>query len=225
MERGNLVIAVSGKMQHGKDSIGNYLIAKYGFKALRFADKVKEICINYDNSTPKSRERWNKKIAREVLNNELRADEIDKLMQRVCPDVWRRGTHEDYYTIKPEWARLQMQGFAQGMRDLDSDCWVRYVLRKCVKEQGRWVITDLRYKNEAFAIDVSEDAQIWRVVRPIPPSTGANHVSECDLDSYPFEIFINNDGTIEELYKRVDKIIKKLLQGNRPLTSNGEDVY
>jgi hypothetical protein len=225
MERGNLVIAVSGKMQHGKDSIGNYLVSKYGFKALRFADKVKKICINYDNSTPESREFWNKKVAREVLNKESRADEVEQLMQKVCPGIWHRGTYEEYYTTKPEWARLQMQGFAQGMRDLDTDCWVRYVLRKCANERGRWVITDLRYKNEAFAVDISEDAQIWRVVRSIPPSTGANHISETDLDMYPFEIFINNDSTIEALYKKVDKIIKKLLQGNRPLTSNGEDVY
>lgn len=225
MERSNLVIAISGKMQHGKDTIGNYLIAKYGFKALRFADKVKEICMTYNNSTSKLREQWNKKVAREVLNNESRANEVDQLMQRVNSGIWRQGTREDYYVTKPEWARLQMQGFAQGMRDLDPDCWARYALCKSAKERGRWVITDLRYKNEAFAIDVSEDAQIWRVVRPISATAGANHISETDLDSYPFEIFINNDGTIEELHKKVDKIVKKLLQGNRPLTSNGEDVY
>jgi len=224
MERSSLIVAVSGKMQHGKDEVGIYLTTKYKFKVLRFADKVKEVCMTYDNSTPELRAQWNQKVASEVLNNVARANEIDKLMQDVCPGGWRKGTYEDYYTTKPEWARLQMQKFAQGMRDLDVDCWVRYALQKCNKEKGRWVITDLRYRNEAFTIEVLENAQIWRVVRPIPPSTGAEHISETDLDSFPFEVVINNDGAIEDLRRKIDKVIKVLLRGGRPFMS-GNEVY
>jgi len=224
MERGNLIIAVSGKMQHGKDTIGSYLVARYRFKVIRFADKVKEVCINYDNSTPKLREYWNRKVAREVLDKESRTNEVDRLMQEVCPGIWRKLTHEECYGIKTGYSRLTMQKFAQGMRGLSPDCWVKCALCKCANERGRWVITDIRYKNEAFAIDYSEDSQIWRVTRPMPPSVGADHISETDLDDYPFEVYIENDGTIEELHEKVDKIIRPLLQGTRPFAIGGE-VY
>lgn len=224
MERNNLVIAISGKMRHGKDTIGDYLIAKYGFKPLRFADKVKEVCINYDNSTPELRESWNKKVAQEVLSNVSRDKEVDVLMQSVCPGIWKKLTHEECYGEKTKHSRLTMQGFAQGMRNLDPDCWVRYALSKSCEKKGRWVITDIRYRNEAFAIEGSENSQIWRVIRPMGPQPGGDHVSEVELDDYPFEVYIDNDGTIESLHRKVDKIIRPILKGMRPFAKGGE-VY
>jgi len=224
MERNNLVIAISGKMRHGKDTIGDYLVSKYGFKPLRFADKVKEVCMNYDNSTSELRDFWNKKVAEEVLCKVSRANEVDTLMQSVCPGVWKKLTHEECYGEKTKYSRLTMQGFAQGMRNLDPDCWVRYALTKGKREKGRWVITDIRYKNEAFAIEVSENSQIWRVTRTMETQPGGDHVSEVELDDYPFEIFLENDGTIEELHRKVDKIIRAILKGMRPFAKGGE-VY
>lgn len=224
MEKSNLIIAISGKMRHGKDTIGDRLISKYGFKPLRFADKVKEICINYDNSTSQLRKEWNRKVAEEVLNDVGRFKEVDSLMQQVCPGVWKRLTHEECFGEKTRYSRLTMQEFAQGMRHLDPDCWVRYVLNMGKKNEGRWVITDIRYKNEAFAVEATENSQIWRVTRDIPPPMGSDHISEIDLDDYPFEVYIDNDGSIEKLYKKVDKIIKPILRGMRPF-AKGEEVY
>lgn len=223
--RNNLIIAISGKMQNGKDTIGNYLIAKYKFKRIGFADKLKEVCMTYNNSTAQLCAFWNKKVAREVLNDEKRESEVDALVQKVCPGVWRKLTYDECFGTKTDYSRLTLQEFAQGMRQLKADCWVECVIKKCSEEGGRWVITDVRYKNEAFAIEVSENAQIWRVIRNIPlPGTGSSHISETDLDTFPFEVYINNDGTIEELHQKVDKLIKSLLRGNRPFMSNDE-VY
>ena len=230
MDAGNdLIVAVSGKMQHGKDTVGDYLIANYGFKRLSFAFKVKEICMEYDNSTPELRDFWNKKVAREVLGNESRADEVDVSMQRVCPGIWTKLTYEECYVTKPDCARIQMQKFATDeMRTLERAFRIENAvvgaLQKGVEEGGRWVIADLRFKNEAYTIDTLENSQIWRVRRPIAPTVGAEHVSETDMDDYPFEVFVDNDGTMEDLYKKVDGIIKPLLRGKRPFAVGGE-VY
>ena len=40
-----ILILVSGKAQSGKDSIGEYLVFKYGFKRYAFADRLKEVAI------------------------------------------------------------------------------------------------------------------------------------------------------------------------------------
>ena len=226
MERSKLVIGVSGKMQHGKDTVGEHLIAKYGFRRLSFGDKVKEVCMNYDNSTPELREHWNKKVAREVLDDESRADEVDASMQRVCPGVWKKLTYEECYVTKPASARIVMQQFATNeMRRLDPDCWVRCAMQQCQQEKGsRWVITDMRFKNEAYWIEAVDNSQLWRVRRPIPDAPGAEHTSEVELDDYPFEVFVDNDSTIEALYKKVDRIVKRVLSGARPFAV-GEEVY
>jgi dephospho-CoA kinase len=220
-----MIIAMSGKMRHGKSVISQYLSKKYKFKQIAFADKMKETCINYDNSTPELRSFWNKKVAREVLGVESRNNEINALMQSVCPGVWKKLTHEECYGEKTKYSRLTMQSFAQGMRELEPDCWVEYLVKKLSIEGGRWVISDVRYCNEAFAIEVIENSQIWRVNREgFTSDVGGEHISETALDSYPFEIVITNNGTLESLFTKIDKIMKIILRGTRPLTS-GSDIY
>lgn len=226
MGRSKFIVGVSGKMQHGKDTVGDYLVANYGFRRVSLADKVKEICMEYDNSTPELREHWNKKVARELLNSESRADEVDASMQRVCPGVWRKLTHEECYVTKPPHARIVMQQFATDeMRRLDPDCWIRGAMQKYAQEEaGRWVITDMRFINEAYWIEAAENSQLWRVRRPFPDAPGSEHKSETELDEYPFEVFIDNDSTIEALHIKVDRIIKRVLNGARPFAM-GEEVY
>jgi cytidylate kinase len=226
MKGSKMIVGISGKMQHGKDTVGEYLITNYGFKRLSFGDKVKEICIEYDNSTPELREYWNKKVAREILDNESRALEVDASMQRMCPGIWKQLTHEECYITKPLHARIRMQRFATDeMRTLDPDCWVRYVMRKYEQEEGgRWVITDMRFRNEAYWIEATENSQLWRVRRPIPDIPGTEHTSETELDDYPFEVFIDNDSTISALHNKVDRIMKRVLRGTRPFAT-GEEVY
>lgn len=222
----NLIIAVSGKMQHGKDTIGEYLIAKYNFQRLSFADKLKEICMEYDNSTPEIRDLWSRKVARELLEDEARAEEVEQLMQQVCPGVWRKLTYEECYGIKTSYSRKVLQEIGgacnTGMRKLSPGCWVRYAVKQCT--EGRWVITDLRFKDEAYAVEMFGNSQIWRVERPTFETTGANHESEKDMDDYPFEVVITNDSTIEDLHAKVDRIIRPILRGTRPF-ARGEEVY
>jgi len=222
----NLIIAVSGKMQHGKDTVGEYLIAKYGFRRLSFADKLKKICMSYDNSTPEKCNFWSKKVARELLEDESRAEEVEQLMQQTCPGIWHKLTYEECYEIKTTYSRRVLQEIGgacdTGMRALSPGCWVRYALKTCTV--GRWVITDLRFKDEAYAVEASENSQIWRVVRSVLTVMGSDHESETSMDDYPFEVIINNDGTIDELHTKVDRIIRAILRGSRPFAI-GEEVY
>ena len=70
-----------------------------------------------------------------------------------------------------------------------------------------WIITDTRFPNEAEAIKKA-DGIIIRVdrpgVKPINP-----HPSETGLDDWKFDYVINNDGSLKDLTKKVNKILKK----------------
>jgi len=220
------IIGVSGKLRHGKDTIGDYLVRRYGFKKVSFADKLKQICMSYDNTTPELRSASNQQIARELFNGKATEQQVDALMQWIEPGVWRKLTEEECYMTKPAHARRKMQLLGEGARQqIQADCWVAYALRKCHEEGGRFVIADLRYKNEAFAIEMQPNAQLWRVFRDaVETDQFGKHISEVDLDDYPFEVFIDNNGSLRELYDTVDKVVRPLLQGNRPFAS-GKEVY
>jgi hypothetical protein len=70
-----------------------------------------------------------------------------------------------------------------------------------------WIVTDTRFPNEAEAIKKA-DGIIIRVerpgVKPINP-----HPSETGLDDWKFDYVINNDGSLKDLIKKVNKILKK----------------
>ena len=77
-----MILAISGKLRTGKNSVADHLIAQYHFKQGSFADKLKQICIElfgltheecYGEKTPRSRD---------VLQR------VGVAMREIDPDVW-----------------------------------------------------------------------------------------------------------------------------------------
>jgi hypothetical protein len=75
--------------------------------------------------------------------------------------------------------------------------WVQQALRQ-VSPEGNFVITDVRYPNEAKAIREYDNSQIWRIKRSgVDPVN--THASETAMDGERVDqIFVNN-GTLEDL--------------------------
>ena len=86
------------------------------------------------------------------------------------------------------------------------------------KEYPNWIITDMRFPNEMKAV-VERKGITIRVVRPhgyTDPNTGvykemplSYHPSETSLDDAKFDYEIINDGSMEELVKKVREILTK----------------
>jgi len=74
--------------------------------------------------------------------------------------------------------------------------------------EPNWIITDVRFKNEADAI-LERGGLVFRVNRP-SDSDKDEHESETALDNYEeFSGFINNNGTIEDLIESVRFLFEK----------------
>ena len=73
-----------------------------------------------------------------------------------------------------------------------------------------WIITDMRFPNEMEAV-VKRNGITIRVTRPVKKSknTARLHPSETSLDKAKFDYEIINDGTMEELVKKVREILVK----------------
>lgn len=107
---------------------------------------------------------------------------------------------------KDDIGRLHLQVLGQVLREeLGDDVWVRAAFKDHV-EVKNYVVSDCRYQNEASFI-TELGGEIWRVWRP--GYTAVNgHISETNLDNWPFDRTIHNTGTTLELRAQVFKIME-----------------
>lgn len=107
-----------------------------------------------------------------------------------------------------------LQCLGGGLRArLYPEVWVDVVKRKIlqtdtVAPDTNLVVTDMRYPNEMRMLKEHGfiTVRVNRENRPI--DRDPNHESEIALDSAEFDYTINNDGTVEELYEKIEKIIR-----------------
>ena len=101
------------------------------------------------------------------------------------------------------------------------DYWVNFIISILDLFGDNWdfvLIPDCRFKNEIEAlIRHGFDAKIVRVERPnfVSPLTEEQqkHPSETSMDGYDFDYTIINDGDLSDLRKKVDKLMKEILNG------------
>ena len=100
---------------------------------------------------------------------------------------------------------LQKLG-TEALRDnLHPDVWVNALFSDPGFAAEKWLVTDVRFVNEAEAIK-ERGGILMRVKRDL--ETGS-HASETQLDKYKFDVVIKNNGNLEELVESVRKFCKK----------------
>ncbi len=177
------IIGICGKKYHGKDTVANHLVEKYGYTRIAFADPIKDICKIVFGLT------------HEQLNSNLK-EEVDdywkisprQLMQFIGTDLFRNNTA----TIMPH---------------IGDNIWIHVLLKHISDNPStKFVITDIRFENE-FEYISKLNGTIIKVIRNNIINND-NHVSESYIDKLNADYTINNDNTIEELNYNVDLIFK-----------------
>lgn len=104
---------------------------------------------------------------------------------------------------------LQRLGTEGGRDILGDNIWIDTAIDR-MKDDGRYVITDVRFANEAQAVHMLGG----RVVRVMRPHVGpqSDHASEKlpEIDHMLGDFTLNNDGTLEELHHTVQTYILDL---------------
>jgi len=91
-------------------------------------------------------------------------------------------------------------------RKIDPDIWINSLMNH-YDHSKKWVITDVRFKNEANAIQLRKGI-IIKVIRDSEQEI--NHVSETELDSIIPNFTIHNNDSIDELYEKVKSCISNM---------------
>lgn len=183
-----VVIGIVGRMRHGKDTIGDFLVNSYKFKKLSFAQPLKEAC----------------RTVFGFNNDQLYGDS-----KEVEDEFWKVTPRKVLQYIGTDLFRDQLGEIIPG---LGQDIWVKAAQKKILDNPNQdFVICDVRFLNEVQMIKDSGGI-IFKVVRP-SMSMCSNHVSERMADEFKdYNHLIINDGTLNDLYKKVDEIaINELL--------------
>lgn len=194
------VIGLCGRAQAGKSTVGRHLQEKYGYFRFGIADSLKALLwledpiIEPDNTTL----------------NEI-AIRREELLAKPIPEVMEELKHN------LEVRRL-LQNLGTGARQvLGENIWIDKAISVIMEHNragvDKFVITDVRFPNEATIIRERLGGRIWKVIRmkggweyKIPFLS--EHESEMLVDQVEADETIIAS-TVEELLQRVDVLMKK----------------
>jgi hypothetical protein len=96
-----------------------------------------------------------------------------------------------------------IQALHAKLREIDPDVWIKYVTRKIemLPKDADIVIDDLRHRNDYAGVK----ALGFLVVRLDPSNE----------DDLPYDVLLQNEGTVEDLYHKLDALIKLLIAQKR----------
>ena len=104
------------------------------------------------------------------------------------PDRFEKGKPQDL-----------IQALHEKLHEIDPDVWTKYVTRKVemLPKDVDIVIDDLLYRNDYATVK-----SLGFLVVRLEPS------NEADL---PYDVLLENEGTVEDLYHKLDALIKLLI--------------
>lgn len=213
----NQTIGFCGFKGSGKDTAADYLVSKYGYRKVSFADPLKKACEGIF-SFP-SEHLWGASSLREVPDERYLFSGLDPAdgsdLRRVAIDThrfWQRESDGEFFPqfVTPRLA-LQTLGTEWGRR-LTPNIWVSACLNQ-IRQSGepRHAISDVRFVNELSGV-LSAGGVVIRLMRG---ARASNHPSELELAGIPltdFSYVINNNSTKEHLFESLDTIMAEVLQ-------------
>lgn len=178
-------IALMGPARSGKDATASYLVSTYGYARVAFADPLKAMALRADPWLP---------------------DTPNSIGGRLSALVSLHGW--EHVKDRHDEARRILQTLGQAQRELDEDYWLRLALEKVTFQRRHGnpvVITDCRYPNEYHELRTN-GFQMVRLHREGASAGGAaaDHSSETALSRYHADVDIYNDGSLDDLYRKID---------------------
>ena len=190
-------IAFSGQKRYGKDVCSDYLAEKIGWERTAFANNVKQIFMDAFGVDSKFIEKW-------------------KVTDEIPP-----GFDMDI--------RNGLRFIGNGFRQIVSSIWIDLIFRKMKKPS---IISDTRYVNELKATrengginvllyregylnfdECGSESQIrpfveWMIAQDPKKMEGVGPFEDSNFPEISLiDVFIYNDGTLDDLYEKIDKIV------------------
>ena len=194
----DILIGVAGWAGAGKDTFADILVEDHGFVKLAFADPLREVAaaLNPIVAIEEHSVIFEEHGYERVLREELRYVRYNDALER-------HGYNKAKFKYPEVRQLLQRIGTEAGRKIISDTLWIDMAMERAAQHE-RVVIADMRFQNEANCV-LDHDGHTFKITRPgVGPAN--DHISEHDLDYWKFEEIIDNDGTPEDLHKKVEKI-------------------
>jgi hypothetical protein len=207
-----MIVGLVGLIGSGKDTAADFLVNQFNFKRESFAGHLKDIVSIVFN--------WDREL--------LEGRTASSRQWREQADPW--WSNRLGFTVTPRWV-LQYWGTEVLRNHFHNDIWIASLEKKLSVNTRDIVITDCRFPNE-IAVLKKLNAKICRVIRGPDPKWFRNaqtfmlstedsnylqakqviielgiHASEYSWVNTDFDQIIDNNSTIEHLYKQLAEII------------------
>lgn len=178
------IIGLLGAKRAGKDTFAAQLAKEHGYTRYAFADNVRAVALAIDP----------------IIGYVPSIQEHERLSDVVNQYGWEKAKEDD------EVRRFLQRLGTEGIRSVDRGFWVRPVLANIQWSKAPAVITDVRFNNEATAIQQAGGLLV-RINR-LGHVVNDPHVSENELKDYPVDHDITA-GSVEALRKQADWLATK----------------
>lgn len=202
-----IILGISGKACVGKDTAADWLVGKYGFVKIAFADVIKRICMDTFGFTEE--QLWGPSQTRNKIDDRYGISPREALQafgdagRNLYGDIWIEYTLNIARTLSTK--HHYHYHYAKGMHQSSHFQWKDVPPRHVV-------VSDARYINEINAIKDENGINI-RLLRPevaLEGSTG-KHSSESNqklISDDSFDSVIENSSTIPDLYHKTKEFIR-----------------
>jgi hypothetical protein len=210
MENPPNIIAISGRMGHGKDTVAQmiqylvYLEENVDSFPYIFSEFIEDNMINLSTWRNKKMAGKLKTIASILTGIPASKFESQDFKNSYLPSEWN---DKDNNPMKVR-EFLQLLGTDAMRNNLHVNTWVNSFWADYKGYKDKWLITDLRFPNEYDSV-VDRKGITIRVVRDIPVPEN-EHASEKGLDGYNFDYTIKNDGSLNSLLNKTREILVDL---------------
>jgi len=207
------IIGIVGLIGAGKDTVADYLVNFHQFRRESFANSLKDAVSQVFG--------W----PRDLLEGRTKES---RDWRETKDEWWSERLGRD---VTPRWV-LQYWGTEVIRKGFHDDMWVASLEYRLLNTKNDIVITDCRFPNEIKAIRAA-GGKVVRVKRGVEPewfeaaksmNRGSSrnmswalskqkieklgvHASETAWVGQKFDVVLNNDGTIEELYYQIERDI------------------
>lgn len=179
------ILGISGYAHAGKDSVGDILVRDFGFERRSVGDVVLDLLAEIDPC--------------------LSAIGVGDSLDGARSSVWLAERGYEATKEETDFREMMQRAGAACRRVFGSEVLINATFANCPEFM---VMTSTRYRNEAQAIK-EYGGYVWRVNRegfgPIN-----DHATEHDMDDWPYDYIIDNDGTLEDLAAKVAEGIERI---------------
>ena len=210
-----MIIGICGFIGSGKDTIADYLTTEHGFRRDSFAATLKDaisMIFGWDRDLLEGRtkysrewreqrdEWWSERLGREITPR--------LMLQLWGTEVCRRGFHNDIWVASLE------NKVRQSKDDVViSDCRFPNEIQ-AIRNQGGIVIRVVRGPEPDWykaALDYNAGLKRvgWAIGRDTLEKAGV-HASEYSWVGTDFDYVLNNNGSVDDLYRQVSDLLRDL---------------